>query len=146
MENSEPSNLEDHIAGKDENSLQHYNLVNKFIPLPQTMKIPTAKAAANKEWEKIGENFGVEPDESQKVREKVIDEARMSGATIHFASLMDICHLKNAELEAKHQKYKGRVVLRGDLVKEDSGSYALFTEQGIFSILNDSRESQGYHL
>ena len=47
-----------------------------------------------------------------------------------FASLMDICHLKNAELEAKHQKYKGRVVLRGDIVKDNSGSYAVFTEQG----------------
>ena len=54
----------------------------------------------------------------------------MSGATVHFASLMDICHLKNAELEAKHQKCKGRVVLRGDIVKDDSGSYAVFTEQG----------------
>ena len=43
---------------------------------------------------------------------------------------MDICHLKNAELEAKHQKDKGRVVLRGDIVKDDSGSYAVFTEQG----------------
>ena len=43
---------------------------------------------------------------------------------------MDICHLKNAELEAKHQKYKGRVVPRGDIVKDDSGSYAVFTEQG----------------
>ena len=43
---------------------------------------------------------------------------------------MDICHLKNAELEEKHQKYKGRVVLRGDIVKDDSGSYAVFTEQG----------------
>ena len=37
---------------------------------------------------------------------------------------------KNAELETKHQKYKGRVVLRGDIVKDDSGSYAVFTEQG----------------
>ena len=35
---------------------------------------------------------------------------------------MDICHLKNAELEVKHQKYKGRVVLRGDIVKDNSGS------------------------
>ena len=43
---------------------------------------------------------------------------------------MDICHLKNAELEAMHQKYKGRVVLQGDIVKEDTGSYAVFTEQG----------------
>ena len=30
----------------------------------------------------------------------------------------------------KHQKYKGRVVLRGDIVKDDSISYAVFTEQG----------------
>ena len=37
---------------------------------------------------------------------------------------MDICHLKNAELEAKHQKDKGRVVLRGDFAKDDSGSSA----------------------
>ena len=32
--------------------------------------------------------------------------------------------------KAKHQKYKGRVVLRGDIVKDNSGSYAVFTEQG----------------
>ena len=61
----------------------------------------------------------------------MIDEARMSGATVHFAPLMDTCHLKNAGLETKHQKYKGRVVLRGDIVKDDSGSYAVFTEQGL---------------
>ena len=60
----------------------------------------------------------------------MIDEARTKGAKVHFASLMDICHLQNAELETKHQKYKGRVVLRGDMVKDDSGSYAVFAEQG----------------
>ena len=49
---------------------------------------------------------------------------------IHVATLMDICHLKNSELEPQFQKYKGRVVLRGDIVKDDSGSYAVFTEQG----------------
>ena len=49
-----------------------------------------------------------------KSKKQVIDAARASGATVHFASVMDICHLKNAELEAKHQKYKDRVVLRGD--------------------------------
>ena len=43
---------------------------------------------------------------------------------------MDLCHLKNSELEPQFQKYKGRVVLRGDIVKDDSGSYAVFTEQG----------------
>ena len=47
-----------------------------------------------------------------------------------FASLMDFCHLKNSELEPKHQTYQGRVVLRGDMVKADSGSNTAFTEQG----------------
>ena len=62
---------------------------------------------------------------------------------------MDICHLKNAELEAKHQEYKGRVVLRGDVVKDDSGSYAVFTEQGSSASQIDCRKrrwrsKQGY--
>ena len=60
----------------------------------------------------------------------MIEEARTKGAKVHFASLMDICQKKKAEMEAKGQKYKGRVVLRGDIVKDDSGSYAVFTEQG----------------
>ena len=94
---------EDHIAGKGDNSLQHYNLVQKFIPLPQAMKIPAAKAAVDKEWEKLEK---ISAWNLTKVRRKkeVIEEARTSGAIVHLASLMDICHLKNAELEAKHQK------------------------------------------
>ena len=65
MGNSIPHHHEDHTAGKGENSLQHYNLVHKFIPMPQAMKIPAAKAAVDKEWEKLDENFGVEPDKSE---------------------------------------------------------------------------------
>ena len=81
------------------------------------------------EWEKLEK---ISAWNLTKVRSKkeVIDETRTKGEKVHFASLMDMCHLKNAELEAKHQKYKGRVVLRGDIVKDDSGSYAVFTEQG----------------
>ena len=122
-----PHHHEDHIAGSGDNSLQHYNLVHKFIPMPQAMKIPAAKAAVEKEWEKLEK---IPECDLTKVRSKseVIDEARTKGAKVHVA--MDICHLKNAELEAKHQKYKGRVVLRGDIVKDDSGSFAVFTEQG----------------
>ena len=36
---------EDHIAAKGMNSLSHVNLVHKFIPMPQALKIPDAKAA-----------------------------------------------------------------------------------------------------
>ena len=67
-----------------------------------------------------------------KVRNKkeVIDEARNKGRKAHFASLMDLCHLNYSELEPQYQKYKGKVVFRGDLVKDDPGPYAVFTEQG----------------
>ena len=145
MGESLPNHHEDHIAGKENNSVQHKNLIHKFIPMPQAMKIPAAKAAVDKEWEKLEK---ISAWNLTKVRSKkeVIDEARTNGAKVHFASLMDLCHLKNAELEAKHQKYKGRIVLRGDIVKDDSGSYAVFTEQGSFSITNDGCKSHRYHF
>ena len=129
MEESLPKYHEDFFAGKGDNSLQHYNLGHKFIPMPHAMKIPAAKEAA---VDKERENFEKIPAwDMTKIRNKseVIDEARTKGIKVHIASLMDICHLKNAELETMHQKYKGRVVLRGDMVKDDSGSYAVFTEQ-----------------
>ena len=129
MGNSIPHHHEGHIAGKGDNSLQDYNLVHTYIPMPQAMKIPAAKAAVDKGREKL-EKISAWNLTKVKSKKQVIDEARTAGATVHFASLMDISHLKNAELEAKHQKYKGRVVLRGDIVKDNSGSYAVFTEQG----------------
>ena len=89
------------------------------------MKLPAAKAAMDQELEKL-EKIPVWDLTKVKCKREVIDEARTKGIKVHFASLMDICHLKNAELEAKHQKYKGRVVLRGDIVKDDSGSCAVF--------------------
>ena len=103
MEESLPNYHEDHIAGKGSDSLQHYNLVHKFIPMPQAMKIPAAKAAVDKEWEKLEK---IPAWNLTKVRSKkeVIDEARTKGKKVHVASLMDICLLKNAELETKHPK------------------------------------------
>ena len=109
------------------------------------MIIPAAKAAVDKEWEKL-EKFSAWNLTKVRSKKEVIDEARTSGAKVHFALLMDMCHLKNAELEAKHQRYKGRIVLRGDIVKDDSGSDAVFTEQGSSVSQNDSRQNHGYHL
>ena len=113
MGNSSRNHHEDHIVGKGDNSLQHYNLVQKFNPMPQALKIPAAKAAVDKECEKLKK---ISAWNLTKVRSKkqVIDEARTKGAKVHFASLVDTCHLKNGELEAKH-------LLRGDIVKDDSG-------------------------
>ena len=106
MGESLPNHQEDHIAGKGDYSLQHYNLEHKFIPMPQAMKIPAAKAAVDKEWETLDK---IPAWNLTKVRSKseVIDEARTKGAKVHCASLMDICRrmpnwmqsIKNTKVE-----------------------------------------------
>ena len=53
MGESSPNHHEDHIAGKGNNSFQHYNLVHKFIPMPHAITIPAAKAAVDKECETL---------------------------------------------------------------------------------------------
>ena len=68
------------------------------------MKIPAAKAAVDKEWEKLEKILAWD---LTKVRSKsgVIDEARTKGAKVrkvHFASLMDIGHLKNWRRSTKN--------------------------------------------
>ena len=39
MEESLPKHHEDHIAGRGDNSQQHYNLVHKIIPMPQAGRL-----------------------------------------------------------------------------------------------------------
>ena len=88
---------EDHISAKGINSLSHCNLVHKFIPMPEAKNIPDAKAPVEKEWEKLEK---IPAWQLTDVRKKeVIEEARNKCRKVHFASLMDLCHLKNSELE-----------------------------------------------
>ena len=70
MEGMEPRINQDHIAGKGEKTLHHYNLVHKLIPMPQAMKLPAAKEADYKECGKSGE--------SQK-KSEVIEEDKRKG-------------------------------------------------------------------
>ena len=113
--------------------MNHYNLVHKFIPLPQAMKMPDAKSAVDREWEKLEKILAWQLTKVRNKIKEVIDEVRKVGKTAHFAPSTEICHLKNSELKPiffLKKKTKGRVVLRGDFVKDDSGSYAVCTEQG----------------
>ena len=66
MGNSIPHYHQHLFCRKRRQLLQHCNLVHKFIPLPQAVKIPAAKAGGGQGMGKIGEKFGVELDESQK--------------------------------------------------------------------------------
>ena len=98
---------QDHITAKGTNSITHHGLVHKFIPMPQAQKIPDAEAVVEKEWEKLEKNTAWQ---LTKVRNKkeVIEEARNQGRKVHFASMMDLCHLKNSELEPQFQNLQGQ--------------------------------------
>ena len=117
FERALPKDHEDRIAGKGITSLSHYNLVHKFFPMLRAMTIPDGKAAMDKEWEKL-EKLPAWHMAKVNNQKEVILESQKEQRTIHFATLMD-----------KDQKYKGWVVLRGDVVKDDSGSHAAVTEQ-----------------
>ena len=68
----------------------HYSTTIWFtnFPMPQVVKIPAAKAAVDKEWEKL-ENISAWNLTKVRSKKQVIDEARTSGATVHFASLIN---------------------------------------------------------
>ena len=129
MGNSVPNHHEDHIAGKGDNSLQHYNLVHKFVPMPQVMKIPAANAAEDKEWWKWRKfRRGTWPKSKVNQRWSMKQGRRAQKFISPHWWTSVIWKMPNWRQSTK--KYKGRVVLRGDIVKDDSGSYAVFTEQG----------------
>ena len=114
---------EDHITEKGFSSLSHYNLAHKFVPMPQAIKFPDAKAALDKEWKKLEKMPAWQLEKVKKEFWK-----HKESRQVHFAAVMDICHAKSVELESQHQKNKGGVALRSDTVKNDSGSYVVFTE------------------
>ena len=50
--------------------------------------------------------------------------------TRHFITALQFCSQIYSYASSDENSCKGRVVLRGDIVKDDSGSYAVFTQQG----------------
>ena len=93
------------------------------------LKIPDAKETVEKEWGKL-KTFPAWQLTKVRNKKEVIDEAKTKDRKVHLASLKDLRHLKNSELEPKYQKYKDRILLRDVIEKDDSDSYAASIEQG----------------
>ena len=100
-----PTKHKDRIAGKGFTFKTHYNLVQEFIPMPRAMKILDAKAAADKEWKKLETIPAWQLGKSQKQEGGYFSKHKET-KKVRFDTLMDICHLKNAELEPKLQNTK----------------------------------------
>ena len=72
-------------------------MVHAPVPIKKALQMPEAKKALDDEWDKLLRKGTWKLD---AVREKgdVIEESRRKGKTAHFGTLMDLCHLKHAEL------------------------------------------------
>jgi hypothetical protein len=82
------------------------------------------------EWHKLAVTQKAWDLFSVMEKDDVIQNATDKKKKVYFGSLMDSCHEKHSELEAHLRKYKGRVVFRGDQVRDETGFYAVFSEQG----------------
>ena len=83
---------EDHIAGKEYNSMNHYDLVQQFL---KAVPIPDAKTAVEKEWKKLEPIQAWQKDKARSKKKEVTLEAQKDKNKVHFAALMDLCLLKN---------------------------------------------------
>ena len=101
-----PNYHEDHIEGKGSNSSQHYNLVH-ICSYASRHQNSCSESSGGQGMGNIRGEFRRGNLKKVGSKKEVNDEARTKGEKVHFASLMDIRHLKIAELEAKHPKYKG---------------------------------------
>ena len=81
-----------------------------------------------------------------ETRKKWSKKQGIGAGKVHFASLMGLCHLKNSELHPQYQKHKGRVVLRGHIVKENFWFVCSVHWTRIISISNDGCKSHGHEI
>ena len=78
---------------------------------------------------KIAEDIGlgrVQNDQQSRGNTK----RKLEGKTVHFATFMDLCHLRSLNWRKSAKSTNKEYVLRADVVKDDSGNNAVFTQQG----------------
>ena len=118
---------EDRIAGKRiffDDTLQFGAQVDSDATSDENSR---CKSCRGQRTEKARDNPSVATGERQE------QEGGYSGSTKRQKESPLWCtdgHMSplNAELEPKLHKYKGSVVLSGDIVKDDSGAYAVYTK------------------
>jgi len=99
----------------------YWNMIHHEVSNKEAMQIEDGKKALEAEWNKLENPEGrpacwdVTKPDSKAV---VMQRGRDQGIEYHFGSIKALCHIKNYELDPSMWKYKGRIVFRGDLVKD----------------------------
>ena len=67
-------------------------------------------------------------DSSVTVLENLKTQAKELGITVHTASLHTLCGVKHWEQPIEQRKYKGQIVYRGDLIRNESDELVLYAD------------------
>jgi hypothetical protein len=107
-----------------------FAMVTKLLSRKEMLSCPKALAAIQAEAEGLlkAQTWSLE---SVRSKREVIREAKASGATVHFGSLMTICSIKHSEsTDEGLRKHKARIVFRGDIVRDQHGALAVHQQLG----------------
>ena len=121
---------EDRIAEKGFTSMTHYyNLVHKFIPMPQAMKIQDAKVAVDKGWKKLETIPAWDLGKVKSKKEVIMEAQRDNESPLCFID----GHMPPQKCGAGTQNYRGTKAesYSGEtLLRSIQARYAVLTEQG----------------
>ena len=88
-------------------------MIHLEIPPEKVSGISGAKAAVDKEWDKLVDMSTFDSKAAMGF-EAIKKMYKAKSEPVHFGTLRTICHEKNAEMQKLIKEYKGRVVFRGD--------------------------------
>ena len=124
---------QEHAADRGHKSMSLLNFVHLPIHIPEAMTIPEVKAALGQCMGQMAKTLPAWQESKVRNKQEVIVESQNEGTTVPSCcscGLLSSRKFRIGQLDDKVQKYRGRVVLRGDAVKGDSGSCSELTEQG----------------
>ena len=101
-------------------SMTRYNLVHKFILIPQVMKIPDSNVAVDKMERARETQHGNWKDQQQEGGYSRNTKSPKE-SPLYCTDRHTLSQKEKTELEPKLQQHTGRAVLRGDIVKDESG-------------------------
>ena len=83
--------------------MRHYNLVHKFNPMPQVAKILDAKAAGDKEWNKLETMSARQLNKVKSKKGGYPRGPKKTNRKVHFATVMDRSwnqHFRSTKVES----------------------------------------------
>ncbi len=93
-------------------------LVARSVPWKEMRATPKAEEAVESEWADLRKKQTWD-DNHPREDADIIKDAEERDVIVHFAALMELCVEKRSELpkDDPARKFKGRVVVRGDMMR-----------------------------